>query len=48
MFTRCRAKVDEVVARAHDGLLMFYDNHGVAFVSQVMHDLDELVDVALV
>ena len=48
MLARCGTEVDEVVTRAHDGLLMLYDNHGIAFVSEVVHDLDELVDVTLV
>ena len=39
------AEVDEVVGGGHDGLFVFDDDEGVAFVAQAVHDADEALDV---
>ena len=40
--------VDEVVGLAHDGFVVFDNDQGVSFVAEIVHDLCEAVDVAVV
>jgi hypothetical protein len=45
-FTAIRPKVNDPITGLHDIEVMFNDDHGVAFVSKLVQDIDEFGDIA--
>jgi hypothetical protein len=48
VFASSGTKIDEVIAGADNGFFMFDDYNGVSFIPKVVHNLDELGNIALV